>query len=148
MAAWQAFWSLPDSVCYSSCLSFGETPQTRWTAPPPGFIKFNTDASFDSVSGSASMAVLMRDSRGLLIDGYCFSRLAFFAFVAEATAMLAVVTIAKYRGITHAYFETDALLLLNALAAHNDHCPWEAQAIIHDINALVSPADQFVFFFM
>ena len=61
------------------------------------------------------MAILVRDNRGLLLDGYWFSHSALSAAMAEAIAILVVVSFAKHRGLYRAYFEYDALFIINTL---------------------------------
>ena len=72
------------------------------------------------------MVVLVRDNRGLLLDGYWFSHSALSAAVAEAIAILAAVSLAKHRGLCRAYFKFDALLIINTLNDGNAHCPWKS----------------------
>ena len=82
----------------------------------------------------------------MLLDGYWFSHSALTAAVAEATAILAVVSLSNHRGLYgRAYFESDALFIINTLNNGNAHCPWKFQAIVNDIKALVGTTYEFVF---
>ena len=81
-----------------------------WSALPPAFLKFNTDASYDHVFGKASMVVLLRDCRGELLHGCWFSSPTSSAAAAEGLALLAAVSLAKYIGLSCVLFAAVSLV--------------------------------------
>ena len=71
--------------------------QSAWNVPPPDFLKINMDASYCKLTQTATMAIIVRDSGGRLVVGFCFSRPSLSALAAETMALLAGVFIAKAR---------------------------------------------------
>ncbi|GJN35111.1 hypothetical protein PR202_gb23849 [Eleusine coracana subsp. coracana] len=41
--------------------------EQKWSPPPPGWVKINTDASFCATSGRASVRIVVRDDNGLVL---------------------------------------------------------------------------------
>ena len=91
------------------------SPQATWSAPPDGIFKFNSDADFSSDTNTAAMAILVRDNRGLLCEGYWFIRPASLALMGEATALLDNVAFLRDRGLHAVIFESDSNQLVDEI---------------------------------
>ncbi|GLT45911.1 hypothetical protein SLA2020_197070 [Shorea laevis] len=85
---------------------------SRWTSPPPGFIKINVDASYFSNSGRTALAMVGRDPNGQIVMGSTWFCLALSPLMAEATALLKAIQTADDLGLDHVIFESDNEALL------------------------------------
>ena len=71
---------------------------STWGVPSPGVIKINTDAIYNDLAGVASMAVIIRNEMGKLLDGFYYKRPLLSALAGEALAMQVGVLMAKVKG--------------------------------------------------
>ena len=97
--------------------------QSAWNVPPPDFLKINMDASYCKLTQTATMAIIVRDSGGRLVVGFCFSRPSLSALAAETMALLAGVCIAKARGFKQVIFESDSKNLIDVVNHLSDDIP-------------------------
>lgn len=100
-------------------------PSRQWTSPPPGTLKFNTDAAFD---GEFSISrILVRNSSSMIVHSFTAKSLAFSAFEAEALAVLKALELAAELRVTHAIFEGDAADVVLAINGANFCLDWSGR---------------------
>ncbi|EEF28971.1 conserved hypothetical protein [Ricinus communis] len=77
-----------------------------WCPPAPGFFKFNSDAAFDALKGI--VAIALKDGCSRIVK-------ASSPLAAKALAFKEALTLAKTTYSLASIFETDSLILFNAL---------------------------------
>jgi hypothetical protein len=94
--------------------------ELRWKAPPQGWVKINTDASFHGETGTASARVIIRDPTGkpLLTAWLMLKRCS--TAEAEAEAFMEEVRTAAEWVRQPAWVESDCLNLMGALRRDSD----------------------------
>ncbi|XP_071724724.1 uncharacterized protein [Rutidosis leptorrhynchoides] len=84
---------------------------TKWSPPPTGFLKVNTDVALFRYSGCWGLGAVIRDSSGSSICYQSkFEHGLMDISLAEASALLMGVLLARSMGLTHVLFESDALM--------------------------------------
>ena len=79
--------------------------------PPPNFIKFNSDAAYDSFSDVVGLAILVQDSNDKLIHGIGKTTKALSTLIVEVEATLIAVELADSLGFKNYIFEINSLLV-------------------------------------
>ena len=74
----------------------------------------------------------------MLLTGYWFTQNVSFVVVAKAPSLLAAVTFTKHHGICRAYFESDALQLIQAVNSSQAPYSLVIQTIVSDIQHIVA----------
>ncbi|OMO70058.1 hypothetical protein COLO4_28797 [Corchorus olitorius] len=107
---------------------------SQWQSPPVEVIKINCDASYCSKGSFAGLAVVCRNSNGVIIDGASLLEKAASVHAAEAFAIRLAVQLARDKGWRHIIVESDNLALINCLKNSKAEGYWESWAIVEDIN--------------
>ena len=103
------------ATCSCPCLS-QSIPQSKWKAPPTGFIKINTDAAAFEDGRKSCIGVVIRDNMGeVLAASNKVLPASFLAEVSKALALQDGVLLAAELEVSHAIFESDALSIILAI---------------------------------
>lgn len=99
---------------YAGQLTDGSMDVVRWTKPPAGTYKVNTDAAYFE-DGSGAIVAIIRDSRGQAVAGTaeCFYQVQ-DAASAEALALRRGLQLVQERGCTRVAMESDCLEIIDA----------------------------------
>ena len=89
--------------------------QIRWEKPDLGWLKLNTDGSFDDLSGVAGGGGLIRDEQGNWLAGYTRKVGRANSFVAEAWALRDGLMLCNQLNLSSVIVEFDAKSLVDAL---------------------------------
>ncbi|KAG8372215.1 hypothetical protein BUALT_Bualt12G0043300 [Buddleja alternifolia] len=111
-------------------------PVQKWRAPPFDWLKVNTDASFKD--GLCAVAILIRDSSGVIVHAAGFKSWAHDVVAAETLAIAKALSILDKTGVYQVLFENDSLVAVN-LIFHDDILPdWTAKLDIEAAKFLLS----------
>ncbi|GKV46733.1 hypothetical protein SLEP1_g53708 [Rubroshorea leprosula] len=121
---------------------------SAWLRPPPGFLKFNVDASFMPNSGLTALTMVGRDSYGKILTGRTWLCSTASSLMAEANALLRAVQSAADMGLDQVIFESDNETLISYAQHANQPLPWEIHSIIHNIRSFCSSRPNFSFSFI
>ncbi|XP_058006723.1 uncharacterized protein LOC131182096 [Hevea brasiliensis] len=110
---------------------------SRWELPPVGILKLNCDTSWKLDVDLTAIAVIARNSNGILMHGiaervYCSCPLA-----GEAQAMLEALRFAAAMGISSFIIKTDSATVYSAMVNSHKDVDWEIQATINLMRYLV-----------
>lgn len=98
--------------------SRSSTENAKWSPPPMGWVKINSDASFCISSGKASAGIVIRDDRGqVLLTSWKVVSNCTTAMEAEAVACLEEVRLAVEWVRLPARLEADCSMLIDALTS-------------------------------
>ncbi|CAL5417519.1 unnamed protein product [Camellia sinensis] len=103
-----------------------------WRPAPLGKLKINCDASFCNQHSSASIAAVMRDSHGHLVDGIARAIDASSVVSAEAKAVRIACVVAHSYSLSYVEIESDSQMAIN-LCVSETVPPWESSAVLLDI---------------
>jgi ribonuclease HI len=104
------------SRCESASTATSSGNQQRWTAPPVGWVKLNTDAGFCVNTGAASAGIAVRDAEGsVLLTSWRTLRRCGSPEEAEAEACLEGLRLTAEWVRQPTYVESDCLNLIHAL---------------------------------
>ncbi|GLU22360.1 hypothetical protein SLE2022_384410 [Rubroshorea leprosula] len=106
-----------------------ENKLQRWSPPPEDVVKCNTDAAVDVKNGVAGLAVVCRNSRGILVDGLAFKQSISSVLMAETLALRAAVGWAARNGLKDIIFESDSKELVQAINK-KVHLPWQIEPLV------------------
>ncbi|GKV37121.1 hypothetical protein SLEP1_g45183 [Rubroshorea leprosula] len=101
----------------------------RWSPPPEDVIKCNTDAAVDVKNGVAGLAVVCRNSRGILVDGLAFKQSISSVLMVETLALRAAVGWAARNGLKDIIFESNSKELVQAVNK-KVHLPWQIEPLV------------------
>ncbi|KAK8521725.1 hypothetical protein V6N12_066312 [Hibiscus sabdariffa] len=108
------------SHCVSSAPSLAKVA-VKWTPPPGNAIKFNFDASFDSLLKTSVSGMVARNNEGhLMATGTTPHRYAANPEMAEALACEDALILAVELGFNRIIIEGDALTIINKAIARTD----------------------------
>ncbi|XP_072077755.1 uncharacterized protein [Arachis hypogaea] len=105
--------------------------RVTWRPPLPGWIKCNVDAAFLAALSGGATAAVFRDYAGNLLTASNFKIAATSPLVAEALAVRVALIIAKNFQLKRIIFESDSLILIQALKSKASIA--EIQVILDDI---------------
>lgn len=109
----------------------------RWSSPPVGFYKLNTDGAVDVVNGKRGLGAVLRNENGDLMGACAFPIFGNFSpFVTELLALKAGLQFALGTRTLPILVETDcseAVRLVNS----TDYCRAEEGVLIADVKALM-----------
>ncbi|KAK8671165.1 hypothetical protein V6N13_037770 [Hibiscus sabdariffa] len=110
--------------------------QMSWSPPPLNSIKINCDASFEKNRNFAGIAVVARNSYGVIVDGINAQVPASSTLAAECLALRLGSHLIERHGWQHVFLESDCKLAIEMI---NSLTPvyWEAKAIVSDIRKIV-----------
>ncbi|KAI8002785.1 hypothetical protein LOK49_LG08G03236 [Camellia lanceoleosa] len=108
-----------------------------WQAPNPGTYKINCDVAIKKGSSKASIAILLRDSGGRLIDGLTQSWRVSSSLQGEALACRCACQLAQARNLNMVEIKGDNKTVLFLCVSETDP-PWDCNVIIGDIKSLVT----------
>ncbi|XP_028067873.1 uncharacterized protein LOC114270535 [Camellia sinensis] len=109
-------------------------PRLGWQPASHSTVKFNCDAAFCEHSSSAVMAVILRDSKGNLLDGCAKSIKASSAVQAEAHAVCMACLMAQALILSQVEIKVTTKCCVSEIVP-----PWEYNAVIMGIRGLASP---------
>lgn len=137
LGAWDEFVSAKE--CLSSGRQGHPPPPSfpRWTPPTGGSLKINCDASWYSGHSRGWGGIILRDSRGRLIDGRRFRNSTNSAFLVVASVIREACHFAKALDINSTTVENDNAQLIS-LSVSELVSPREVTAIISDIRSLAA----------
>ncbi|KAL7168149.1 hypothetical protein ACSBR2_038565 [Camellia fascicularis] len=107
-------------------------PHPRWVAPLPGSMKVSCDTSFSSSDGRATLAMILRDSHGKLIDGVAFIACSSSAKQGEAHAIRLACMFLRALGLSNLQVKSDSQEVI-ALCVSELVPPWDISALLDDI---------------
>lgn len=110
--------------------------QMDWTTPDDGAVKFNIDGAFQNASVAAGIAVIVRNSVGVVCDGFCDTVITCSAFATECLALLKACNMALSFGSITVNFETDCKDLVSAIASGPAGFDWRCDTILQNISDL------------
>ncbi|RYQ96527.1 hypothetical protein Ahy_B08g092307 [Arachis hypogaea] len=113
----------------------GERKRITWRPPPRNRLKANTDAAFHKDTGTAALAVVVRDWQGKVITGTTATFKTISALTAEAQAYREAFILIKNLQIPKCIIETDCLPLIQAIKSKMPIA--KADAIFRDILQLL-----------
>ncbi|GKV49287.1 hypothetical protein SLEP1_g56044 [Rubroshorea leprosula] len=87
----------------------------RWSPPPEDVVKCNTDAAMDVKNGVAGLAVVCRNSRGILVDGLAFKQSVSSVLMAETLTLRAAVGWAARNGLKDIILESNSKELMQVV---------------------------------
>ncbi|XP_025678982.1 uncharacterized protein [Arachis hypogaea] len=105
--------------------------RVTWRPPPPGWIKCNVDAAFLEVFFGGATAAVFRDHAGNLLTASNSKIAASSPLAAEALAVRKALIIAKNFQLKRIIFESDSLILIQALKSKASIA--KIQVILDDI---------------
>ncbi|CAL5348507.1 unnamed protein product [Camellia sinensis] len=127
--------STPSSEQFRSNHGPGQLPTmlqqntvSGWRPAPLGKLKINCDASFCNQHSSASIAAVMRDSHGHLVDGIARAIDASSVVSAEAKAVRIACVVAHSYSLSYVEIESDSQMAIN-LCVSETVPPWESDGI-------------------
>lgn len=111
---------------------------SRWTTPPPDFLKFNVDGAYTPGNQHGAWGVVVRNSEGTLVAARA-GRVEYVAdaFGTELCAVEKAIDLAAELGVVRLMIETDALLVEQALNRRAPNFSKEAQ-VIEDIKVQIN----------
>lgn len=109
MTMLQEYYAAQDSVSQTRDVS---PCQTKWTLPPSGWYKVNTDGAVFSKQKWAGIGVIARDKQGRVVAAMSKRlQVSLGALEIEAKALEAAVIFAKDIGVQKVIFESDSLVV-------------------------------------
>ncbi|XP_048496172.1 uncharacterized protein LOC125495481 [Beta vulgaris subsp. vulgaris] len=101
---------------YGGPTKHGRASSPRWTAPPRGVVKLNSDASL-SADGWIRLGVVARDAEGRVLFSAVKRVRAYWPVeVAECKAAYMAARLAKNHGMQEVIFESDSQVVTNRLS--------------------------------
>uniref|UniRef100_A0A2N9HUL1 RNase H type-1 domain-containing protein n=1 Tax=Fagus sylvatica TaxID=28930 RepID=A0A2N9HUL1_FAGSY len=107
-----------------------------WKPPPPGSIKLNVDVAI--LPNVAKIAVFARDEGGLMIKAWAKVIHSNDPLVAEASAILWAIQIAKLNNMLEIIVESDSKVCVDAITQDSFVCDWSISTTCNDVRVLVS----------
>jgi ribonuclease HI len=105
----------------------------RWSAPPPNSVKFNVDAA--TSKNGFTIAAIARDDAGFVIHCWSKSFPTTDPLIAETTALLWALEIARDNCFSHILIEGDAKICIEALA-EPEKVSWRIQTLVSNIKCV------------
>lgn len=93
----------------------------RWEGPESGWLKLNTDGSYDDLLGNARGGSLITDKQGQWVAGFTRKIGRANIFIAEAWAIRDGLVLCKQMNLTKVIVELDAKVLVDALNNRGSH---------------------------
>ncbi|GLU16943.1 hypothetical protein SLE2022_333470 [Rubroshorea leprosula] len=115
-----------------------EDKSQRWSTPPEGIIKCNTDVAVDVKNDVAGLAVVCCNGRGILVDGLAFKQLVSSVLMAETLALRAAVGWATRNGLKEIIFKSDSKELMQVVNKKVS-LPWQIELSALSIWELCKP---------
>ncbi|KAL7201163.1 hypothetical protein ACSBR1_032967 [Camellia fascicularis] len=107
----------------------------KWQAPESGAYKINCDVTIKNGSSDASIAVLLRDSGGRLIDGLTKRWMVSSPLQGEALACRCACQLAQARNLSKVEIEGDNKTVI-CLCVSEDVLQWDCSVIFGNIKCL------------
>ncbi|XP_021849474.2 uncharacterized protein [Spinacia oleracea] len=102
-------WAALEWFYTQNLLSKEEKPTPpKWSPPPVGFIKINSDAAFVSSSSISGLAAVARNHLGVWLEGRVSACYAHDAYMAELVGIKEALSWAEGKGWDHCIFATDS----------------------------------------
>ncbi|GMP26691.1 hypothetical protein CsSME_00003031 [Camellia sinensis var. sinensis] len=114
-----------------------EPPSRRWSPLGLGQFKLNCDASFTKDGSKASLAVILRNREGQLVDGRTFIVHVSSTLQGEARAVRMACAFSQTLNLRQVSVEGDNKTVIE-LSVSELVPPWDCMAIIHDIRSAKS----------
>lgn len=106
-----------------------------WQRPGRGCLKINCDASVAAASGRTSIAAVLRDWQGRLVDGVVVSVQSSSVLQGEARAVRLACRLLQALGLSNVQVESDCQVAIDLSVSELDP-PWDCLALLHDIQSL------------
>ncbi|XP_028061591.1 uncharacterized protein LOC114265052 [Camellia sinensis] len=121
--------------------SFHPNPNLKWSPPPPaGRYKINSDVVFLKSSRGASIAAILWDSQGKILDGLTRSILISSVLQGEAMACRLACQLASSRNPSNLEISGHNKPVIS-LCVSESIPPWECAAVIDDVQILAQRGD-------
>ncbi|XP_028072149.1 uncharacterized protein LOC114274429 [Camellia sinensis] len=117
-----------------------EPPIYRWSPPSLGQFRINCDASFSRDGSKASLAVILRNWGGKLVDGRTSTVHVSLTLQREAQAVRMACAFSQTLNLREVSVEGDNKSVID-LSVSELVPPWDCLAIIHDIRSTRSRRD-------
>ncbi|KAL3646893.1 hypothetical protein CASFOL_009437 [Castilleja foliolosa] len=107
----------------------------KWSPPPKGAVKINTDASF--INGNSTAGIIFGDHCGTVTHAAVFKHKCLDSFSAECLALLDACNLLIELNIHNATLESDCLNAITFIVDKSEYCFWQADAVISKIRKLL-----------
>ena len=97
------------------------TKLIKWERPESGWLKLNTDGSFDDLLGNAGGGGLIRDEQGQWVAGFTRKIGKINSFMAEAWALRDGLVLCNQMKVSKVIVELDAKAVVDALNNQGSH---------------------------
>lgn len=109
-----------------------------WKPLKEGQININCDVAFSKESKEAGIEIIVRDSRGSMVEGCCRRVEASTAFMAEVLAAREAARIAMNKGFNNFILDFDCLELVKGLRGEAEFGEWRSKEVVEDTVMLLS----------
>lgn len=109
--------------------------KAQWTPPPPNNLKFNCDVAMGINGSAAVIATVLRDSKGLLIDGRTKHVHVSSVLQGEGEALRLATLMARSKNLSEIEIESDNKTAI-MLSATENVPPWDCCNVFLDIRDL------------
>ncbi|KAF3434554.1 hypothetical protein FNV43_RR21639 [Rhamnella rubrinervis] len=106
---------------------------SKWTPPPPGFIKFNCDGAFHSSTHRGATAIIARDWNGVVVCHQLILFLGVDALTIEGQAVYHALLTARRMSFDNIIVEMDCVVLHSSILSKTFDSHWHITAVLHDI---------------
>ena len=120
------------------------TKLIKWERPESGWLKLNTDGSFDDLLGNAGGGGLIRDEQGQWVAGFTRKIGKINSFMAEAWALRDGLVLCNQMKVSKVIVESDAKAVVDALNNRGSHNS-AFSPLFNDCRQLASNIPQVVF---
>jgi hypothetical protein len=111
-------------------------PTICWSAPAPGIIKINTNATVRS--GHSSIAVVARDASRLVCKAWAKIVDSIDPVIAEAFAINLALQLALLERYPNVLVESDSKVCIESIIGNSTDSLWKLDALCFDVNNLAS----------
>ncbi|KAL7172332.1 hypothetical protein ACSBR2_031930 [Camellia fascicularis] len=136
-AAWRELYVLNHLGARQPNTAVFEPPSRRWSPPGLGQFKLNCDASFTKDGTKASLAVILRNREGQLVDGRTSIVHVSSTLQGEARAVRMACDFSQTLNLRQVSVEGDNKTVIE-LSVSELVPPWDCMTIIHDIRSAKS----------
>lgn len=106
-------------------------------------LKINFDGSFFVDSLFGGVGVIVRDSRGSMVQARPYGFPCSSPLMAKCYAPLATLTTALDLGLNPVMLEGDSLEVISLLSNTSDGIPWNISCIMHDCKTIIQSLNDF-----
>ncbi|XP_028083788.1 uncharacterized protein LOC114285008 [Camellia sinensis] len=136
-ATWRELYVLNHLGARQLNAAVSEPPSHRWSPPGLGHFKLNCDASFTKDGSKASLAAILQNREGQLVDGRTSIVHVSSTLQGEAQAVRMACAFFQTLNLSQISVEGDSKTVIE-LSVSELVPPWDCMAIIHDIRSTKS----------